>query len=100
MPEKKELITASGVLYPIFESQGGSVTGVMLSANDDKEYLIVGDRYISELINLCQEEVRIRGRRHLVSGQWQLEPLDYEISVRDDYDAFLDELDFKDEQYL
>ncbi|MGE4504834.1 MAG: hypothetical protein AB7D51_05755 [Desulfovibrionaceae bacterium] len=100
MEPKKEIITATGVLYPVFDVKGGAVTGVILSTTSEVEYVITGERFMNELISLCQEEVRVRGRRSMVDGRWTLEPMDYEVPMRDIYEFYDDIPNYDDADTL
>ena len=68
----------TGILYPLFNQDSENIVGVMLAANDDKEFEVESDRHMNELVNLCQEEVRVRGRIRFAGNRRIIDVLEYE----------------------
>ena len=71
-------VVVTGILYPLFNQDSENIVGVMLAANDDKEFEVESDLYMNELVNLCQEEVKVRGRIRFAGNRRIIDVLEYE----------------------
>ncbi|MEF2144291.1 MAG: hypothetical protein V3573_02495 [Desulfovibrionaceae bacterium] len=97
MAGKGKTTTITGILYPVYDGDYEHITGVMLSGIDESEYLVISDKFLSDLIQLCQEEVSLRGKVGLKDGIKTIAVEDYRIVSRlyddmldDDSQSFLD----------
>ncbi|MGE4291504.1 MAG: hypothetical protein AB7E32_04760 [Desulfovibrio sp.] len=100
MAESKKTVTVTGILYPVYDGDYENISGVVLSGIDESEYLVVSDKYIDDLVNLCQEEVSLRGKVGSQNGMKTIEVQEYRIVSRyyddvvggedDEYMTYLD----------
>ncbi len=77
-------VVVTGVLYPLFNQDSENIVGVMLAANDDKEFEVESPLHMNELVNLCQERVKVRGRIRFAGNRRIIDVLEYE-RVEDDW---------------
>jgi hypothetical protein len=96
MSRNGKTISVSGILYPVYDEDFDNITGVMLSAMDETEYLVLTDRYMNDLVNLCQEEVFLRGKLGHQDGMKTITVQEYRI-VSQYYDDMADPEDDYDE---
>lgn len=85
--------TLTGIICPVYDGNFDNITGVTLSATDDKDYELKSEKYLNELVNLCREAVRVRGRLQHKGRRKVLEVYEYEVVPR--YDDFHDPDDVK-----
>lgn len=82
MAESKKTVTVTGILYPVYDGDYENISGVVLSGIDESEYLIVSDKFIDDLVNLCQEEVSLRGKVGDLNGMKTIEVMEYRVISR------------------
>lgn len=74
-----ETTTLTGILCPVYDGNYDNITGVTLSATDDKDYELKSEKYLTELVNLCREAVCVRGRLEQKGRRRVFEVFEYEV---------------------
>lgn len=71
-------VVVTGILYPLFNQDSENIVGVMLATHDDTEFEVESEHHMNELVNLCQEEVRVRGRIRFAGNRRIIDVLEYQ----------------------